>query len=224
LQDFSAAFIQILQQLGAALQKQQKPISTLALLNALRQHKQCAASKILAHSGLLELPLPPQQDEGDAGIFSKSMERAMISAEDNLIAWIYFKVGQFNKADQLSAQSVRAIPTVSSALGTRGEVLAALGEFAAGKELLWRAVRTTRCPESAALNLHALTRLAALEADEPEFLRLNSLILDLDPQVERYPTSSAARESARIRGHSLTPKPAPPGGGSSPPPANFQTQ
>jgi len=123
--------------------------------------------------------------------------------EANNFAWIYYQAGEFEKADQLSAESLEALPSVSYALGTRGEVLASLGNFTAGKELLWRAVRSTRSPKSAALNLHALTRLAALEGEEAEFQRMNDMMLELDPTVKRYETVAAAREAAHERGHCL---------------------
>ena len=97
------------------------------------------------------------------------------------------------------------LPTYSNAAGTRGEVLLARGNFEQARTLLWQAVRGTYGAESAAANLSALVRLAALESNQPEFDRLQQLARLLDPRCRLLDTMDDYLVQARQRGHSLRP-------------------
>lgn len=124
--------------------------------------------------------------------------------EWNSLAWAHFLVGDLEEADRLSARSLELLPNLPNVLGTRGEVLAARGQFGEGKALLEKAIQGCFDAESAAHNCKALSRIVALQGDRDEFLRLSRLVEKLDPKTGAYASLEAAVEDARERGHRLS--------------------
>lgn len=122
-------------------------------------------------------------------------------SEYNSLAWAHFLEAEWEDAERLSALSLDLLPDVPNAQGTRGEVLAARGRLAEGRELLGKAVAGDFCHYSTAHNVRALSRIAALEGDIPEFERLSRLVPKLDPGLAPYSSPAAALDEARRNGH-----------------------
>lgn len=126
-------------------------------------------------------------------------------ARANNLAWCHYKCGELVEAERLSARSLEGLPNHPNVCGTRGEVLLALGRFEEGRELLWKAVRSSHEAPSAAHHLSALVRLAALQSDQVEFVRLRELALLLDPSVEIPETMELQVAEVRRCGHCVSP-------------------
>lgn len=123
------------------------------------------------------------------------------SVELNALAWSHYMLGEWDEADRLSAECLELFPELSNNQGTRAEVLAARGHLDDAWPMLEKAIRTTLCAESAAHNCKALARIAALRGDEREFARLSHLGRKLALAAGAYPSTQAAVEDARSRGH-----------------------
>lgn len=70
----------LFRKLGERYVAKGKPVTTHAVLMALRFKESSGGWKMLKQANLLEVEPPQEEDEGDAGIFSPSLARALTSA------------------------------------------------------------------------------------------------------------------------------------------------